>query len=306
MPGRRQGRLGIALSGGGARGWAHIGVLRALDVLGLRPTIIAGASMGALVGAAAATGQLDKLEKWVRGLTRTDVLGLLDARFRGGFIQGDRVMSAVEGLLSDRQIETLDVRYGAVATDMARGREIWLREGSLIQAVRASSALPGLFSPRRLDGRWLIDGAVVNPVPVSLCHAMGADLVIAVHFVNRASPQGGSDTIESDSDAAARDGRAPGENDRTTLEQLKDFISSWRQDGGTVTPGMFDVMAAAINIMQERIKRSRLAGEPPDLEIRPSLDMSMMDFHRAEEAIRAGQEAVERMEPVLEELKTQL
>src|SRR3970040_2126715 len=182
-------KFGIALGGGAARGWAHIGVLRALAKQGLRPDCIAGVSIGALVGAASATDQLDKLEAWVRALSRLDVLKLLDARFRGGVIQGDRVMSAIKNVLSDHAIEDLPVPYGAVATDIESGREIWLRKGSLMAAVRASCALPGLFAPSLLDDRWLIDGGLVNPVPVSLCYAMGADLVFAVNLNAHSFPR---------------------------------------------------------------------------------------------------------------------
>jgi len=305
MAKRRQIRLGIALSGGGARGWAHIGVLRALDALGLRPSVISGASAGALVGAAAATQRLDTLEEWIRSLTRTDVLRLLDARFRGGVIQGDRVMVAIQELLTDCPIETLETRYGAVATDLELGREVWLREGSLLEAVRASCALPGLFPPRLYEGRWLIDGGVVNPVPVSLCYAMGAEIVIAVHFIPKTSAPRLSAPDEPNAGAATPDTHQD-DGERSVFEPLKEFFGAWRQGFGMATPGMFDVMTAAINIMQERIKRSRLAGEPPDLEIRPSLDLGMLDFHRADEAILAGHKAVELAAPALAELKNQL
>ena len=267
-------KFGIALGGGAARGWAHIGVLRALAKQGLRPDCIAGVSIGALVGAASATDQLDKLEAWVRALSRLDVLKLLDARFRGGVIQGDRVMSAIKNVLSDHAIEDLPVPYGAVATDIESGREIWLRKGSLMAAVRASCALPGLFAPSLLDDRWLIDGGLVNPVPVSLCYAMGADLVVAVNLNAHSFPRF----------ARREPGRQSGErlpDEQSYLEKVANVFEGWRSGA----PGVIDVLSAAIGIMQQRIARSRLAGEPPEVEIRPLVDVEFLDFHRAAAAL---------------------
>ena len=267
-------KFGIALGGGAARGWAHIGVLRALAKQGLRPDCIAGVSIGALVGAASATDQLDKLEAWVRALSRLDVLKLLDARFRGGVIQGDRVMSAIKNVLSDHAIEDLPVPYGAIATDIESGREIWLRKGSLMAAVRASCALPGLFAPSLLDDRWLIDGGLVNPVPVSLCYAMGADLVVAVNLNAHSFPRF----------ARREPRRQSGErlpDEQSYLEKVANVFEGWRSGA----PGVIDVLSAAIGIMQQRIARSRLAGEPPEVEIRPLVDVEFSDFHRAAAAL---------------------
>jgi NTE family protein len=287
-------KLGVALGGGAARGWAHIGVLHALAARGLRPDCIAGVSIGALVGAAAATDQLDKLEQWVRALTRTDVLKLLDARFRGGVIQGNRLMATIEGLLSDRPIESLQGKFGAVATDMESGREVWLLEGSMLAAVRASCALPGLFSPSRHAERWLIDGGLVNPVPVSLCHALGADAVIAVnlnapHLRRRVARVG----------SLARAPR-PTAEEQSYLDKFKGLFESWLPSSNE--PSMIDVLNATINIMQDRIARSRLAGDPPQVEICPLVDLQLMDFHRAAEGIEAGERAVKTAGTALDAL----
>ena len=176
-------KVGLALGSGSARGWSHIGVLRALEERGIRPTIVSGASTGSLVAASYASGQLDALESWARTLSKMDVWRLLDATFAGGGVmRGNRLMRAVGEQLSDRDIESLACEFGAVAADLHTGREIWIRKGSMLEAVRASSGLPGLFTPIRHEGRWLIDGGVVNPVPVSLCRAAGADFVIAVNL----------------------------------------------------------------------------------------------------------------------------
>lgn len=290
-------KLGIALGGGAARGWAHIGVLRALASLGLRADCLAGVSIGSLVAAAAATDQLDKLEQWVRALSRTDVLRLLDARFRGGVIEGNRVMAAIELLLSDRPIETLPVPFAAVATDMETGREIWLREGSMLEAVRASSALPGLFSPKLRDGRWLIDGGVVNPVPVSLCYALGADVVIAVSL--NASHVRRLTRLESRASVVAQSAE-----ERSYLNRLRSLLDGWLSP--RLEPSMIEVLSAAIGIMQERIARSRLAGEPPQIEICPVVHLELMDFHRAAEAIEAGEQAVEAASAALETVRASL
>jgi NTE family protein len=174
-------RLGLALGSGSARGWSHIGIVDALAERGLRPDVIAGASVGALVGAACAAGRLGELERWVCTLTQRDVWRLVDTTFRGGGVMsGNRLMSTIAEQIGDAPIESLAMSFGAVAADLYTGEEIWLREGSFMAAVRASSGLPGLLAPTWHQQRWLIDGGVVNPVPVSLCRALGADVVIAV------------------------------------------------------------------------------------------------------------------------------
>ncbi|MFK8017041.1 MAG: patatin-like phospholipase RssA [Gammaproteobacteria bacterium] len=285
-------KLGIALGSGAARGWSHIGLLDALAERGLHPTVVAGASVGSLVGAAYAGGQLDQLRDWVLELRRLDIFRMMDARLRGGGIMtGDRLMDTIADQLDDRDIEELPLKFGAVATDLASGREIWLRDGPLIDAVRASSGLPGLFAPMRYRDSWVIDGGVVNPVPVSLCRALGADLVIAVNLNaqlvtrrrRRANEPSGE---ESDSEDASQ------------FERIAERISGWltpaRRDGA-VAPGILDVVGTSINIMQDRITRSRMVGEPPELIITPRLeDFQLMDFHRGKDAMRAGRDAVEQ------------
>lgn len=289
-------KIGIALGGGAARGWSHIGVLKALHRRGIEPEVVTGASIGSLVGAALAAGKLDVLEKWSRSLTRMDVLGLLDARFRGGVFKGSRVMSKVTEHLGNDKIEDLPVAYAAVAADLITGREIWLREGDVMTAVRASCGLPGLFSPTRHQGRWLIDGGVVNPVPVSLCYALGADAVIAVnlnaHLASRRR------LVEAKLSAT----QAPS-TELTGFERLAGVIGSLFSSRNDSEPGILDVVNASINIMQERITRSRMAGEPPSVEIRPAVqNIELMDFHRADETIAAGEQAVQAVDRQLKEL----
>jgi NTE family protein len=301
-------RLGLALGSGSARGWAHIGILRALEQRGLRPDVITGASVGALVGATCAVGRLADLEQWVCKLTQRDVWRLVDTTFRGGGVMtGNRLMEAIAAHVGDAPIETLPIRFGAVATDLYTGEEIWLREGLFMTAVRASSGLPGLFSPTWHEGRWLIDGSVVNPVPVSLCRALGAEIVIAVDLSRsvtqvamRAPEQTGAKT--GDTQEASTEGTAILQKWSGLVDGLVETFRSKRSE-----PGLFEVMTSAVNIMQDRITRSRLAIDPADLVLRPDLArFQLMDFHRAREAIDIGRALVDQVASQLEPIAAQL
>src|SRR5262245_44181723 len=176
----RRPRIGFALGAGSARGWAHIGVLRALTEAGIKPDLIAGCSVGAFVGAAFAAGRLDQLEAWALALDRKSMFRLADFGLRGGLIKGERLTEVFREQFVEREFSDLPIPVAAVATDLHTGQEIWLREGRVSAAVGASIAVPGLFRPVPYDGRYLVDGSVVNPIPVSLCRAMGADIVLAV------------------------------------------------------------------------------------------------------------------------------
>jgi NTE family protein len=296
-------KLGLALGSGSARGWAHIGVLHALAERGLKPAVTAGASVGALVGAAYASGRLAALEEWICTLTQTDVWRLVDATFlNGGVMSGNRLMTAVSRRIGDAPIEELAVAFGAVATDLYTGEEVWLRSGPVMQAVRASSGLPGLFTPMWHENRWLIDGGVVNPVPVSLCRALGAELVIAVDLsrpVTRATPRPGGDSAASAAPApATEEGGAILKRWSGLVDGLVESFRSRQHE-----PGLFEVMANSINIMQDRITRSRFELEPAELVLHPELaDFQLLDFHRAREAIAAGRACVEQADAVLRPL----
>ena len=274
-------------------------MLRALQDQGVEPVVVAGASSGSLVAAAYASRQLDELEEWARSLTKVDVWRLLDANFSGGGVmRGDRLMRAVGDQIEDLPIESLDYEFGAVASDLYSGKEIWLRTGSMLDAVRASSGLPGLFTPLYHDERWLIDGGVVNPVPVSLCRAMGAEYVIAVNLNRPASrlaePSRKSRAVKPA--AAEHESAEAKEMLGRWSGLLESLVSSVRSEPGRSEPGMLEVMYTTITIMQDQITRSRLAGDPPDLILRPQLsDFNMMDFHRASEAIDIGYKVMERM-----------
>jgi NTE family protein len=291
---RRAPRVGLVLGGGSARGWAHIGVIRALEAAGIRPDLVCGTSIGALVGAAYADGELDRFERWVRGIKVKDIVSLMDLSLTGGMLKGERLVEFLRQNFVDRPVESLPVPFGAVATDLRTGTEIWLREGSTADAVRASIALPGLFTPVLRDGQVLVDGGLVNPVPVSLGRAMGADVLIAVDL--------NSDIIGRHLD----DGREI----EGSASQIGDWVHRLQENLGALVPGrsaeeprqpsLLDVVASSINIMQVRITRSRMAGEPPDAIVAPRLaHLGLLDFHRGEEAIDEGRRAVEPVLPLL-------
>jgi len=290
-------RLGLALGSGSARGWAHIGVIRELAAAGYVPDIVAGCSIGAFVGAAYADGDLDQLEQWVTGLAWTEVLSLIDVSFSGGLIKGEKLFQFFQRHFVDKDFSSLGTPFACVATDLATGREIWLREGSVASAVRASSALPGVFAPVVRDDRLLIDGGLVNPVPVSLCRAMGADIVIAVDL--------GSDRIGGSAQhkpvAAAKAVSVADEQEPGWATSLRNIFSRPRLGNGDLVPSMAGVLSTSIHIMQMRIARSRLAGEPADVLLAPSLGhLALMDYHRGSEAIEEGRAAVVRMLPFIE------
>ena len=288
-------RIGLALSGGVARGWAHIGVLRALERAGIRPDVVCGTSIGALVGGVNLAGKLNELEAWARSLTKLKIATYLDFHVtRGGMITGHRLMAAMREHLGKITIEQLPVPYTCVATDLVTGHEVWLNRGDLVEALRASFSLPGIFSPVQVNERWLIDGALVNPLPVSVCRAMGAQLVIAVNL--------NGDLLGRSRAPGQRFPRAVGFdllNELPIIEHQKPHgFSGWMKSifgREHNAPSLFGVMVQSLNILQDRITRSRLAGEPPDVSITPKLGhIGLLEFHRADEIIAEGAAAAER------------
>ena len=288
--------LGLALGGGAARGWAHIGVMRELDAEGLAPDIIAGTSSGAVVGGCYAAGKLDDLEDFTRSLTRRRVFGFMDMSFGGsGLIGGGRLRARLEQALGDRLIEDLPIRFAAVAAEIGAGHEIWLTRGPVADAVRASYALPGIFEPVKFRGRWLFDGALVNPLPISVCRALGAQVVLAVNLLSDSTGRGG---VMMDPPEPAGFARfAPLEAPEPPAPPRGFFRRNFTaQEGGP--PGIAAVMADAFNITQDRIARSRMAGDPPDVLLGARLGkIGMVEFHRASEMIDIGRDAVRRALP---------
>lgn len=282
-------RIGLALGSGSARGWAHIGVLRALAAMGIEPDIVCGASTGALVGAAYVLGKLDLLESWVRSMNTRNVVKYFDIRLvvGGGFVEGKWLMDFLRERFGDMLIEDLPQPFGAVATDLKTGREVWMRSGSVWDAVRASIALQAFITPVRMGDQWLVDGGLVNPVPVSFCRAMGADTIIAVNLNGDIVGRHFNDEKRSS---------APDTGQSTEARLLNKLTIRLKEKVKTGTPGLFDVLAGAINIMQDRITVGRLADHPPDVMITPRLaHIGLLEFDRAAEAIAEGREAVRRV-----------
>jgi NTE family protein len=296
----RKHKIGLALGSGSARGWAHIGAIRALEERGLKPDIVCGTSVGALVGAAYASGELDNLEKWVTSLAWTTVVRLLDVTWRGGLIRGQRLFNLFRSTFQDREIGDLPIPFGCIATELGSGREIWLRHGKLFDAVRASSAIPGIFTPVIRDGAVLVDGGLVNPVPVSMCRALGADLVIAIDLSwGKLGPY--RDRSKGQGDTAIAPREMPGWLTRLRHGWLERAASKTPTPEQPRLPSIFEVFLTSLDIVEMRVARSRLAGEPADVLITPLLpDFGTMEFHRAKEAIAEGRAAVERMAPLIE------
>ncbi len=292
-------RIGVALGGGGARGWAHIGILRTLEAAGFAPEVVAGTSMGAVVGGAYAAGRLDALEVFARGIDRRAMWRLADLNLGvgGGLVVGARIAAALLEVIGKRDIGTLGPKFAAVATELGHGNEVWLRTGDLVEAMRASYALPGIFVPSRIDGRVLIDGGITNPVPVSACRALGAHVVIAVPLPAGPSIGGRfAPAVKQGEESAWRKALA-------VFREPERFVAG--QLFGD-TPEMLttaSVSVAALNILLDRMTRVRLASDPPDVTITPEIgSISLLEFDRAEDAIRIGQEATAQMLPQIEAL----
>jgi len=297
---KRRPKIGLALGSGAARGWSHIGIINALEERGIVADIVTGTSIGSLVGAAYADGRLADLEKWVRTLKWHDVIGYFDISLDGGFIAGKKLFNFLEEHFYDKDITQLAKPFGAVATNMESGIEVWLRDGPVMDAARASASIPGFFTPVRHDGSWMVDGGLVNPIPVSLCRAMGAEIVIAVDLnatlmwredLGWQSPPEAIPKVE--------------ESDNQFMQQVKrladkvwpDSLSKALMKDRDEVPSILEVLSRSLNIMQLRISRSRMAGDPPDILLTPRLnEIDMLDFHRAAECIEEGENSVARIE----------
>ena len=268
--------VGLALGSGSARGWAHIGIIQALEDIGVQPQVVAGTSIGALVGGAYVTGSLDAFADWVETLTVKDVFGLLDISFSGGMVKGEKLFGFFREHHANPDIETLDKKLVTVATDMQSGREVWITEGKMLDAARASCALPGLFSPVKRQGRWMLDGGLVNGTGLCRpCHGCGC-----------------SDRCESECAVGGAHGRdSAGESGRWRRRQsiwnkMMDYFSS--SDGGDPASSMGGVPYQ----YHAGPHRVRMAGDPPEVTLVPCWKILLMDFHQAKEAIEAGRALV--------------
>ncbi|GAC14766.1 patatin-like phospholipase family protein [Aliiglaciecola lipolytica] len=345
-------KIGLALGSGAARGWAHIGIIQALEELGIKIDVVAGCSIGAYVGAAYASNKLDPLAVWASSLTEWQVLGLMGVGFRkGGLASGIKVFKALEDNFCEKDFEHLSKSFGAVATDLYSGKEVSFTQGPIAEAVRASCAIPALFPPIAHNGRWLVDGAVVNPVPVNLCRQLGADFVFAVNLSADFRPevQASSqmehennqkrtneffnksqsfmqrifsgrfkkddieqseleslediDNLETPANEIPNESANSSENVDESMTKIEEIVEQAvvEKEINHVkltdsTPSMLGVMSSSLDILQARVTRSRLAGDPPDILIEPQLrDFGIMEFHRAAELIEEGRQSVNRV-----------
>jgi NTE family protein len=294
-------KIGLALGSGAARGWAHIGVIKRLQELGVKPDVVCGTSIGGLVGAAYVAGNIDKLDTWVRALGKLETARYftINRSFKG-FVNKERFSLFLKEFVVDAglKIEDIDRPFATVATDLHSGREIWNTSGSMMDAVWASISLPGMFPAIKHNDRWLIDGGLVNPVPVSVCRALGADVVIAV---NLNSDIVGKHFLTEDEDLFVKEPSFTGR----ISNMITDYTNSFFGRGSDVdeVPALLDAIAASINITQDRITRSRMAGDPPDIILTPRLSMiGLLEFYRGAEAINEGTKSVDRHKADFESL----
>lgn len=288
--------IGLALGGGMARGFAHIGVLKVLKKHHISPSIVAGTSIGAVVGGAYLIDRLDEFEKWARSLNRLKILSYLDFRVRSaGLIGGNRLNALLEEHFKDITLEELPNPFITIAADLVTGHEVWIRKGPLIEAMRASFALPGVFPPVARNHRFLVDGALVNPVPISACQAMGSRMTIGVDLhadiIGKATKPGQAYPTVAGFDLF-NDKDVPPEEQKKVSSGLTRRLFR-REDNN---PSLFGVMVSALSIMQDRMTRSRLAGDPPDIHIKPQIGhIGLLEFEKADELIAEGEKAAEKV-----------
>jgi len=317
----RKPRIGIALGGGSARGWAHIGILQELANMGIYPDVACGCSSGSIVAAAYAAGRLERLETSVTALTKLELMRFFELNMTlNGFVRQDRLKQFLHENVCAREtlIEELTCTFASVATNLNSGHEVWFTKGQVSDAIWASIALPGLFPPYQFEGQWLVDGGLVNPVPVSLCRALGADVVIAVNLNSNAMSRMYADKLDAQatesSDTAVQITEATQQVSTdevaTTTAMSNNFVSSvatslWEYSSAFFTssksnhppqPNLIDAIAGSINIMQDKVTRSRMAGDPPDILLNPRMThIGLLEFYRAAEAIEEGRACVKRM-----------
>jgi len=310
VPTSRHPQIGLALGSGAARGWAHIGIIEALSEAGINPQIVCGASMGALVGAAYVAGRLANLRAWAEAVSWREIIRLMDIRLTGGgVIDGKQIVEFLRALDISAPIESYPKKFAALATDLVTGREIWLQSGPIDNAVRASITMPGIFRPFKIGDQWLLDGGLVNPVPVSTCRALGADVIIAVNVNGELLARRFDKKPRKHPERKTK--RTPNEfltqlhsQMPAAIRQQIDILAPKLLQPEARTPGYFQVIATAINIMQDHITRTRLAGEPPHVLLVPKTgNIGLLDFNRAKEAIAEGRACVERALPLLQEYR---
>ncbi|WMS88732.1 patatin-like phospholipase family protein [Pleionea litopenaei] len=289
-------KIGLALGSGAARGISHFGIIRALHQQGVKPDIICGTSMGALIGAAYVTGHLSALEQWFKEQTTRKMLSHLDINLfaSGGIADGEQFIHFLKTEFGDYRIEDLPIPFAAVACDMNSGKEVWLTEGSIWDAVRASGAYPGLLTPVKREHQWLMDGGVVNPVPVTVCRALGATHVIGVNLNHDLLAPKEPPTPKERGSLFKLENTAIGKVSSKIKQSINERFSFGSKEKENA-PGIMDVIACTVNIMQDRITRSRLAGDPADIIFNPRLShIGFLETDKSEEIINEGEQCVLR------------
>ncbi|KPK25273.1 MAG: patatin [Desulfobacterales bacterium SG8_35_2] len=294
------GRIGLALGSGASRGWSHIGIIKALTEIGIEPEIISGCSIGALVGASYCAGKLDKLEDWLTKVSKMEVVKFLELNWSlNGFVDKKHLNEFLINYVCNEEtrIEKLEKIYAAVATDLNTGREVWFTKNSLLKAVMASISLPGLFPPIRYEGKWLVDGGLVNPVPISICRALGADIVIAVNLNGDIV---GKHLLKKEQDEVDEDDQGLTDRFMKSIKKYSETIFS-NDNSKVQSPGFYNIIATSINIFQDRITRSRMAGDPPEVLLTPQLSkIGLLEFDKGIEALNEGKACVNRMQSEIE------
>ena len=292
--------IGLALGSGSSRGWSHIGVIGALADHGIVPDIVCGTSIGSLVGASYVSNNIEKLEEWARSLTKLDTARFFEINSSlNGFVSKAKMHHFLNDYVAsdNAAIEELSRQYAAVATELETGREVWLTKGSVLEAVWSSISLPGLFPAIKNNNKWLVDGGLVNPVPVSVCRALGADVVIAVNL--------NGDIVGKH----LRKTKNTIKKNTGVVDKISDLVAEYtasifpKATANDQPPSLFEAIASSVNITQDRITRSRMAGDPPDILLSPKLShIGLLEIYRANEVINEGKKCVQRMLPEIEHL----
>ncbi len=299
--------VGLALGSGSARGWAHIGVIQTLREAGVPIDCVAGSSIGALVGGVFCAGQLDALAREARHLDWRRLVRMLDIALpRSGLLAGEKITAFIRQLTGERTLTTLSIPFWAVATSLRTGREVWIRQGPVAEAIRASMSMPGILTPIRSGSQWLVDGGLANPVPVSVCRAMGADIIIAVNLnaeillrPEKPHPPLATGTGAPRSRQLHHTFRYYWQQRGKQFRQLLPLLSRRAKEPSL---SLFEVILYSLHVMQDRITRHRLAADPPDFLITPAVrQIQLFEFHRADEAIAAGTRAVQALLPAIRE-----
>ncbi|MCF7824351.1 MAG: patatin-like phospholipase family protein [Candidatus Marinimicrobia bacterium] len=307
-------KIGLVLGSGSSRGWAHIGVIEALEKHGIEISLLTGVSAGSYIAASYAGGALESVKQFALGMDWKKVLSYLDLAFpRSGFIEGQRVVDLIQTYMDVTYFEEFRIPVHMLATDMLTGEQVVLSDGKITDALRASMAIPGLLTPKKINDRWLVDGGVVNPLPVDVCRAMGADFVIAVDLNSERINQ---DRMQENSQERERNLAGI---EKKRIEVVKTWMKQYGSKGKAMStkidkwfspqessPHIFEVLGSSLNIMQKKIEETNLEHHPPDILIQPRLgDLKLFDFHHAERAITEGFLQGEQAIPeILEKLET--